>query len=164
MDISNLIARFEADSLQLDFSEHVLETASKHVSEVDRKTKMTFKNTLDSLIYILGKPDYNCSIDTMGYKNKELVSLPTWSKGKPSQGDTSKAVKLAYWVKENVTYYLVLRHEFTDKSNLPIYYNVYLGFRKVNKRNIEGINSLKNASLENPATPNIFSKIFSWIK
>ncbi len=164
MNISNIIAKLQADSVNMDSAEHILDSASRHVTDVDIRTKHSFKNAFDSISIILGKADFNCAVDTQSYKNKDLVSMPSWSSGKALNGDSIKTIKLAYWIKENITYYLVLRHEFADKIQKPIYFNVSIGFRKMNKRNLAGINSLKNTDLESPVNQNLLTKIFSWIK
>lgn len=115
--------------------EHVVESASPHVSNV----KQTFEGKFESLVSEIGKewghPIFNSTFDDPD--NPKAVA-PSWSVGNPKDGGEAKTLKLSYWKRDNIINYILLRTEVDpQKNNKPLYYEIVIGGkRRISEGNI----------------------------
>lgn len=134
----------------VSFKEHVLETASTHVSNVQQRFESSFDSYVRDISAIWGEPEFNSQIrkepnepppepsaeeepsDNGEHKKKPLSTVvPNWCKGTARNGGEPKALRLAHWKKPDGLMYIVLRTEVDPKKNdRPIYYDLVLGARR----------------------------------
>jgi hypothetical protein len=134
--------------------EHVVESASPHVSNV----KQTFEGKFESLVSEIGKewghPIFNSTFDDPD--NPKAVA-PSWSVGNPKDGGEAKTLKLSYWKRDNIINYILLRTEVDpQKNNKPLYYEIVIGGkRRISEGNIK-VDGLRQQK------PTIWGTIRSW--
>lgn len=111
--------------------EHVLESASRHVADVEDKFNEQYDKLVREATIAWGKPEFNNDMSHVRLKNV----MPSWSDGIARNGGESRAQRLCYWRKDGIIKYIVLRTEVNDKDT-PIYYDLVIGARR---KPIDGI-------------------------
>lgn len=161
----NILNKLAYTAAHSGLQEHLLESASRHVQDVQSKINQSYDNALSEISSAFGTPHFDGSLDfSSADKANNLVKMPSWSAGKPSQGDTIKSVRLAYWINEKLTSYLVLRYEYMEKAESPIYYQLAIGTKQASKELNISIGKLKENTTANINKPNSFHKLFAWRK
>ncbi len=174
--MTNAIAIIErllgAESVQSN--EHVIETASRHVSNVESRFSDSFDLLVREISSTWGLPQFNSTVPSTGdeveeeeedrdqqattnggngseqaegerKKRKLRNVVPPWSNGKSKSGGKCKALRLSYWKRANLIGYVVLRAEFDTVKNVPITYDLILGARRRGQDSSRNIQHLKQA-------------------
>jgi hypothetical protein len=144
--------------------EHLLETASPHISNAQQRFEQTFDSIVRDISTIWGDPEFNSSIkkgeDELlpapgeeseqpenGEKKERNLStvVPPWCKGAPRSGGTPVALRLAHWKKPDGLMYVVLRTEIDPKKDRPLYYDLVLGARRRKQEVDRGTEKLRQS-------------------
>lgn len=151
--------------------EHVIETASRHVSNVERRFSESFDLLVKEISGVWGRPQFNSTVPGMDDPEEEEIEesaeeqsttvggtggegerkkkklrnvVPPWSNGKSkTPGGKCKALRLAYWRRTNMVAYVVLRAEFDTEKNVAITYDLILGARRRGQERSESFQQLK---------------------
>ena len=122
--------------------EHVVETASPHVANVEDRMDLAFDTLVQEITSTYGVPDFANSRSTGEEKIQSV--LPKWSEGTARvQGDV-KTMRLSYWKRPEGTFYIVLRTEFDPKKNRNSYYDLSLGARRKSTESMPKVDRLRN--------------------
>ncbi|MBS2002194.1 MAG: hypothetical protein U0103_00545 [Candidatus Obscuribacterales bacterium] len=154
-------------------NEHVIETASRHVSNVERRFSESFDLLVKEITNVWGKPQFNSTVpgmddpveeeeeeeesaeeqsttqggDAVRKKKKLRNVVPPWSNGKSkTPGCTCKALRLAYWRRTTMVAYVVLRAEFDKEKNVAITYDLCLGARRRGQEQSKSFQQLKHTN------------------
>jgi hypothetical protein len=155
-------------------NEHVIETASRHVSNVERRFSESFDLLVKEISSVWGSPQFNSTVpgiddpaeeeeeesqeeqsttaggtgDQGERKKKKLRNVvPPWSNGKSkTPGGKCKALRLAYWRRTTMVAYVVLRAEFDAEKNVPITYDLILGARRRGQEQSKSFQQLKQTN------------------
>lgn len=156
-------------------NEHIIETASRHVSNVESRFSENFNDLVTEIRNTWGKPQFNSTVPGEDEANEELEEenpeshseqattdgggseserkkrklrnvVPPWSNGKSkTPGGKCQALRLAYWRRSDMIGYVVLRAEIDKEKNVPLTYDLILGARRRGQEASRKIQSLKNA-------------------
>lgn len=127
------------DDKTVTFKEHVLETASRHVSDAQTRFEQKFDALVREIGTIWGEPEFNSQIrqepdvaQTSSDEQKKPLStvVPPWCQGTPRNGGRTKALRLAHWKNSDGIMYVVLRTELDLEKDRPLYYDLILGARR----------------------------------
>jgi hypothetical protein len=118
--------------------EHVIETASRHASDVDKRFEGSFDTIVREITAAWGEPEFNSHIrkeskeqTESGEEKKNLGTIvPPWCQGAPRNGGIPKALRLAHWRRPEGVSYIVLRTEMDKEKDRPLYYDLVLGARR----------------------------------
>ncbi len=122
--------------------EHVMETASPHLSNVEDRMDKTFDSMVKEISEAFGVPDFANSRPT-GEEKMQSV-LPKWSDGTPKSGGSPKTMRLSYWKRPEGTFYIVLRTEFDPKKERNVHYDLSLGARRKSPEATPRVDRLRN--------------------
>lgn len=145
--MSSLIAIFERllNDEATNFKEHVLETASPSIANVQERLEQSFEKVVHEISTIWGDPSYAGRIQgkeekvesegSPAEKRKKLTNvIPPWCKGIARSGGDPVALRVTYWKRPDNISYIVLRTEVDpQRNNKPLHYDVVLGTRRRNK-------------------------------
>lgn len=141
--------------------EHVMETASQHVSNVQERLDGNFETIVRELTVAWGDPEFNTYVEVEvppekpGDETKIKKNIvPSWSNGTAKNGGDPKALRLCYWRRDGNTFYVVTRVEMDKERDRPLYYEVAIGARK--KADMKGNERLRHAK------PSVWETIRSW--
>ncbi|CAN5229387.1 hypothetical protein BH10CYA1_BH10CYA1_07930 [soil metagenome] len=165
-----IIERLLGES-SIQSNEHVIETASRHVSNVERRFSESFDLLVKEIGAVWGRPQFNSTVPGMDEpeeeeeeesveepstsiggtgeqgerKKKKLRNVvPPWSNGKSkTPGGKCQALRLAYWRRTTMVAYVVLRAEFDTEKNVPITYDLILGARRRGQEQSKSFQQLK---------------------
>ena len=154
-------------------NEHVIETASRHVSNVEARFSESFDTLVREISSTWGSPQFNSTVPGTGdeeeeegdddqrsthggngnseqpegeRKRRQLRNIvPPWSNGKSKSGGKCKALRLSYWKRTDLIGYVVLRAEFDTVKNVPITYDLILGARRRSQDTTKNMQHLKQA-------------------
>lgn len=145
------------DEASVNSKEHVIETASRHVSNVESRLSENFDSLVHEISTIWGAPQFNSTVpgsehedeeeedieeqstsdaggagkqDASRKKKKLRNVVPPWSNGTSRSGGQCKALRLSYWKRPDQIGYVVLRVEIDTKKNMPLSYDLILGARR----------------------------------
>jgi len=145
------------DDQSVTSKEHVLDTASRHVSDVENRFIASYESLVNEITRTWGLPQFNSTMEdesqisqeeeeeeepaeqqqTTGTgvpgerKRKKLRNVvPPWAKGIASSGGDIKAIRLCYWKRPTCIGYVVLRKEIDTKRGIALMYMIALGVRK----------------------------------
>ena len=139
--------------------EHVLDSASRHVSNVESRFIESFDKLVREISSTWGQPQFNSLVEDEPTeeeeeevtvvdedaqeqqqttqsgggerKRKKLRNvLPPWAKGIATSGGDIRAIRLCYWKRPECIGYVVLRKEMDVKRNLALSYIIALGARR----------------------------------
>jgi hypothetical protein len=124
--------------------EHILETFSPHLSDLENRMTDKFDNLVSECIVIYGNADFS---STPRPSDKVKTSLPHWSLGSPRNGGTLQTLKLAYWKRPESINYLALRSEIHPTKDKPMHFDLVLGARRRREDALDSgkIDKLRNA-------------------
>jgi hypothetical protein len=168
-----IIERLLGES-KVQSNEHVIETASRHVSNVERRFSESFDLLVKEISGVWGSPQFNSTVPGMNdpvveeeeeesadeqsttqgsggdqvRKKKKLRNIvPPWSNGKSkTPGGVCKALRLAYWRRTTMVAYVVLRAEFDKEKDVPITYDLILGARRRGQEQSKSFQQLKQTN------------------
>ncbi len=167
-----IIERLLGES-SIQSNEHIIETASRHVSNVERRFSESFDLLVKEIGSVWGRPQFNSTVPGMDEpeeeeeesieeqsttgggtaepgerKKKKLRNVvPPWSNGKSkTPGGKCKALRLAYWRRTTMVAYVVLRAEFDTEKNVPITYDLILGARRRGQEQSKSFQQLKQTN------------------
>lgn len=125
--------------------EHVIETNSPRISNVDNRMHQSFDNMVRDISTIWGEPQFNNRI-TGEATDKHNNVVPTWSKGTARNGGDVKTMRLSYWKRPELTCYIAYRIELDTSKEppKPLYYDLILGARKRNAETSKGVKTLRS--------------------
>jgi hypothetical protein len=109
--------------------EHVLETASPHLSDAQGKLFAQVDKMVGEIGAVFGAPDFSA---TPTPEDKVKTSLPSWSVGTPKNGGTVQTLRLVYWKRPESTFYIVVRTETHPQKDKKMYYDLVLGAKRRN--------------------------------
>ena len=131
------------DDKTVNYKEHVLETASRHVSDAESRFEKKFDDVVHEISAIWGEPEFNSQIrkepeaqeiqpTAEGEQPKKALGtvVPQWCQGAPRNGGRPKPLRLAHWKNSDGVLYVVLRTELDQVKDLPLYYDLILGARR----------------------------------
>src|SRR5580658_7550802 len=126
--------------------EHLMETASPHISNAQQRFEQSFDNLVREISTIWGDPEFNSQItkgddellpapseepaegeqaEPVERKERNLSTVvPAWSRGTARSGGTPKALRLAHWKRPDGLMYVVLRTEIDAKKDRPLYFDL----------------------------------------
>lgn len=168
-DPVTIIERLLAEN-NVQANEHVIETASRHVSNVETRFAEAFDAKVKQITNVWGGPQFNSTVPGLddepeeeeesydeqatssggtgeGKKRKLRNVVPPWANGKSkTPGGKCKALRLAYWRRSNLVGYVVLRAEYDTEKNVPITYDLSLGARRRGQEASRSIQHLKQTN------------------
>lgn len=135
--------------------EHVIESASRHVTNVMERFDQQYKSMVTELTTAWGLPQFNHHFEETN--NDSRILFPSWSTGTGPNGGKTRALRLCYWKTDNDIRYVMVRAESDDlDEDKLIYFALILGVRK--KRTVR-LNIDK--SKHNPTTLTTFASWFT---
>lgn len=173
-DPITIMERLLAES-NVQSNEHVIETASRHVSNVESRFSENFDSLVRDIRSVWGSPQFNSTVPGMDEKEEEEEEVvesaeeqsqtnggtgeggerkprklrnvvPPWSNGKSkTPGGKCQALRLAYWKRSDMIGYVVLRAEFDREKNVPLTYDLILGARRRGQDTSRSIQHLKQS-------------------
>jgi hypothetical protein len=139
--MSSLVAILEKliSDESVPFKEHILETASRHVTDAEKRFDDKFDNLVREISTVMGEPEFNSHIrkevtEAPGPTGEQKKSLPTvvppWCQGTARSGGVPKPLRFAHWKKPEGVLYVILRTEIEPAKERPLYYDLVLGARR----------------------------------
>lgn len=126
--------------------EHVLETFSPHLGDLQARMGETFEKLVSECSTVLGPADFNCAPSK---EDKVKTTMPVWSIGAPRAGGSLQTLRLTYWKRPDSFFYIALRTEIHPQKDKPMHYDLLLGARR---RKEEVRDNLKMDRLRNTKT------------
>jgi hypothetical protein len=135
--------------------EHVIESASRHVTNILEKFDPQYDSMVAELTSAWGAPQFNHRPEDTNENSR--IMFPSWSSGTGPHRGKTQALRLCYWKNEKSTRYVMVRGESDDldKEKL-IYFALVLGVRK---KRVVRLNIDK--SKHNPKTLTTFTSWFT---
>ena len=144
--MSSAIAILEhlLDDESLNSKEHIIETASPKLSNVEGRLQQTFDTMVRDISTIWGDPQFNNRI-TSNEEDKVGNVVPTWSKGTARSGGEPMVLRLAYWKRPGLTCYVQLRTELdkTKDPASPMFYDLVFGSRRRSPDKTQSVQNMK---------------------
>lgn len=113
------------DDPKLNSREHVLETASYHVSNVKEQFSNQFERLVTEISSTWGHPVFTCTLD-----DEKKIAPPKWSIGEARDGGVPRTLKLTYWKRDGRIDYIALRTEIDEEKERNLYYEIVIGARR----------------------------------
>ncbi len=123
--------------------EHILETASPRLTDVENRMDHSFDALVKEISTIFGVPDFANSKLTGQEKVQNI--LPKWSEGTARNGGVLKTMRLSYWKRDEETFYIALRTECDTRNDRNLYYDLVLGARRRTPGSTPKVEKLRNA-------------------
>lgn len=166
------------DDESVNSKEHLLETASPNLSNVEDRLNTTFDQLVHEISTAWGRPQFNSrvSLDSSKVEIQETESegaegegakkqlnsvVPSWSNGTARNAGMPKALRLSYWKRPDALSYIVLRTELDlKKNNRPMHYDIVLGSRRRSQESSRAVKQLRQTEEHWMSKVVAFLKVF----